>query len=401
MTDTVVLAFSGGLDTSFCVPYLIDQGYSVATVFVDTGGVDAAERDYIAQRSRQLGAAQHHCIDAGPQLFQQFIVPFLHAGRAYQDQYPLLCSDRYIIVEQALKLCDRLGTQKIAHGCTAMGNDQIRFDSTVKALGDYDIIAPIREIHQPGRDIRDYEKQYLKQRGFDVRSNASRYTINENLLGVTISGAEIDAFETPLPESYVWCAPPEQARDGSTEFTLTFEHGIPVRLNGDAIAGDALLKKLNHELAPYGIGRGTYTGDTTIGLKGRIAFEAPGMTLLMRAHRALEEAVLTTHQNRFKSTIASQWVQLTYEGLFFEPLKADIEAYLTHQQQVVSGDVTCQVSASGIQIGAIRSASLLTDSGATYAQQSDWSAQDAQGFIRLFGNSSHLYRSKHRGQQHG
>ncbi len=186
LTDkTVVLAFSGGLDTSFCVPWLAEQGFAVTTLFVDTGGVDAEERDYIATRASAAGRDSAHVVmDGVREVWQDVVVPMLWAGQWYQVQYPLLCSDRYLIVRKALELCDDLGTRHIAHGCTGMGNDQVRFDLTVSALGDYEIIAPVREIQEAHRDVRELRKAYLAERGFDVRAKTSTYTINENLLGV-------------------------------------------------------------------------------------------------------------------------------------------------------------------------------------------------------------------------
>src|SRR6185437_1109759 len=190
-SSDVVLAFSGGLDTSFCVPYLQERGYRVHTVFADTGGVDAEERAFIEARAQELGVASHVTVDGGPAIWSGFVKPFVWAGEGYQGQYPLLVSDRYLIVEAALKRCDELGTKFIAHGCTGMGNDQVRFDLTIKALGDYVIIAPIREIQKEHTQTRAYEQQYLEQRGFGVRAKQKSYTINENLLGVTMSGDDL------------------------------------------------------------------------------------------------------------------------------------------------------------------------------------------------------------------
>ncbi|HTA64065.1 MAG TPA: argininosuccinate synthase domain-containing protein, partial [Xanthomonadaceae bacterium] len=158
----IVLAFSGGLDTSFCIPWLIERGHRVHTVFADTGGVDADERAFIESRAQELGAASHVTVDGGPALWRDFVVPFVMAGEGYQGQYPLLVSDRYLIVDAALKRCDELGTKLIAHGCTGMGNDQVRFDLTVKALGDYAIVAPIREIQKEHTEVRAYEQKYLE-----------------------------------------------------------------------------------------------------------------------------------------------------------------------------------------------------------------------------------------------
>jgi len=169
MSKDIVLAFSGGLDTSFCVPYLKERGWAVHTVFADTGGVDAEERAYIEQRAQQLGVASHVTVDGGPALWEHFVKPFVWAGEGYQGQYPLLVSDRYLIVDAALARAQALGTRAIAHGCTGMGNDQVRFDLAVKAQGTYRIVAPIREIQKEHTQTRAYEQAYLEERGFGVR----------------------------------------------------------------------------------------------------------------------------------------------------------------------------------------------------------------------------------------
>jgi len=203
----IVLAFSGGLDTSFCVPYLQERGYAVHTVFADTGGVDAEERAFIEDRAAELGVTSHVTVDGGPAIWNGFVKPFVWAGEGYQGQYPLLVSDRYLIVEAALQRCNELGTREIAHGCTGMGNDQVRFDLAVKALGDYEIVAPIREIQKEHTQTRAYEQAYLEERGFGVRAKQKAYTINENLLGLTMSGGEIDRWEAPGEGARGWCAP--------------------------------------------------------------------------------------------------------------------------------------------------------------------------------------------------
>lgn len=315
----IVLAFSGGLDTSFAVPYLKERGWNVHTVFADTGGVDAEERRYIEERAAELGVASHLTIDGGPALWDGFVKPFVWAGEGYQGQYPLLVSDRYLIVDAALARARDLGTNAIAHGCTGMGNDQVRFDLAVKASGDYRIVAPIREIQKEHTQTRAYEQVYLEERGFGVRGKQKQYTINENLLGVTLSGGEIDAWEAPGEGARGWCARREQWPAEALEVSLRFVNGEAVALDGNELPGEKILAKLNTMFAQYGVGRGIYTGDTTIGLKGRIVYEAPGLAALLVAHRALEEAVLTKQQNRFKPTVARQWVELVYEGFFHDP----------------------------------------------------------------------------------
>lgn len=397
MSETdIVLAFSGGLDTSFCVPWLKERGYRVHTLFVDTGGVADEERAYIEQRATELGAASHRTIDASQAIWNDFVKPLIWAGEFYQGQYPLLVSDRYVIVQESLKRCDELGTQYFAHGCTGMGNDQIRFDLSVKALGDYAIVAPIREIQREHAAVRAYEQKYLEERGFGERAKQKDYTINENLLGVTLSGGEIDRWEAPGAGARGWCAPREEWPSEPLRVRLTFERGEAVALDGKRLPGAEILKYLNREFARYGVGCGLYTGDTTIGLKGRIVYEAPGLTALHAAHRALEEAVLTKQQNRFKPQAGRKWSELVYEGFFHDPLKADLEAFLASTQCCVNGTVTLETCGGIVCAIELKSPHVLQSGRATYAQSADWGVAEAEGFIRLYGMSSSLWAEVNR-----
>lgn len=390
-SNKVVLAFSGGLDTSFCVPYLKEKGLEVITMFVDTGGVDDEERAYIEDRAKELGASEHYTVDGGDDIFEEVVIPLVQGGEIYQQQYPLLCSDRYIIVRKGLELCKELGTKKFAHGCTGMGNDQVRFDLTVKTLGDFEIIAPIREIQQEQDNVREYEQAYLEERGFETRKKFTRYTINENLLGVTTSGSEIDEWEAPGPETYQLTRPASEWPKEALRRTITFKEGIPVAIDGEEMSGPAMLSKLNADFGAYGVGRGYYTGDTTVGLKGRIVFEAPGLTALLKAHRALEEAVATNYQNQFKPFVAQKWVELVYKGFFYEPLKFDLEAFIKSSQRYVNGDVTVETEGGQLHAVAVDSPHILRRKGAVYAQSADWNVVEAEGFIKLLGQSSTLH----------
>ena len=397
MSKDIVLAFSGGLDTSFCVPYLQERGWAVHTVFADTGGVDAEERAFIEQRAAELGVASHVTVDGGPAIWAGFVKPFVWAGEGYQGQYPLLVSDRYLIVEAALRRAAELGTRVIAHGCTGMGNDQVRFDLAVKALGDYEIVAPIREIQKEHTQTRAYEQAYLEERGFGVRARQQAYTINENLLGLTMSGGEIDRWQAPGEGAVGWCKPRAEWPSEPLRVKIGFVNGEAVTLDGETIAGHTMLARLNGLFAQYGVGRGLYTGDTTIGLKGRIIFEAPGLTALLAAHRALEEAVLSKQQNRFKPDVARKWVELVYEGFFHDPLKTDLEAFLASSQSTVNGTVTLETIGGSVGAVAVESKHILNAKGATYAQSADWGVAEAEGFIKLFGMSSTLWAEVNRG----
>ncbi len=390
-SQEIVLAFSGGLDTSFCVPYLKEQGWNVHTVFADTGGVDADERASIERRAAELGVASHVTVDGGPAIWEGFVKPFVWAGEGYQGQYPLLVSDRYLIVDAALARAHDLHTNAIAHGCTGMGNDQVRFDLAVKSSGDYRIVAPVREIQKQHTQTRAYEQAYLEQRGFGVSSKQKAYTVNENLLGLTMSGGEIDSWEAPGEGARGWCARREHWPLEPLQVSVRFVAGEAVALDGAALPGAQLLARLNTIFARYGVGRGMYTGDTTIGLKGRIVYEAPGLTALLVAHRALEEAVLSKQQNRFKPHVARKWVELVYEGFYHDPLKTDLEAFLASTQRMVNGEVVLETRGGRVDAVAVRSPHILSSKGATYAQSADWGVEEAEGFIKLFGMSSTLW----------
>ncbi len=389
MSDRVALAFSGGLDTSFCVPWLRERGYEVITLFVDTGG-GAEQASAIADRARELGAIDHVHDDAGAELWSTIVEPFVMAGACWQDQYPLLCSDRYVIVRRLVALAERIGAVAVAHGCTAMGNDQVRFDQSLACLTDLPVIAPIREIQGSTDTPRAYEIEMLRRWGFDVDEQQRRYTINENLLGVTISGSEIDAFQPPAEDARVrtaprsaWPAEPCRASSGGREV-------VACALDGVAVDGPDLLAELDGRFGAYGVGRALYTGDTVIGLKGRILFEAPGLTALLTAHRALEETVLSRAQNGCKPLIARAWAELVYGGAFYEPLREDLEAFLRSSQRQVTGRVTLESTGGTCMAVAVESPAMLGREGLSYAQAADWSAADAEGFIRLHGLSSAL-----------
>lgn len=394
----IVLAFSGGLDTSFCVPYLIDQGYEVTTIFVDSGGVSEAEKKQIRERALSLGAVDHVEESIAEELWQDVITPLIWGGHWYQNQYPLLCSDRYLIVAACLKLCDKLGTNLFSHGCTGMGNDQVRFDLAVQCLGDYDIVSPIREIQKLTSEVRQFEKQYLIDKGFSVSDKVSAYSVNENLLGATISGSEIDEWKKPSDESYLITAPIVDVNKENTLVSFEFKNGDLVALNDKVIetdySGEQVMQYLNQLVGSYSIGRGLYTGDTSIGLKGRIAFEAPALVALKAAHVALEQSVLSKAQNRFKSSIAEKWTELVYEGFYYEPLKKDLEAFLKSSQSQVTGKVTLELKPGNLSAVEVESKNILIDSGSVYAQSASWNIEEAIGFIKLFGKSTVMAAQK-------
>jgi len=390
MNDKIVLAFSGGLDTSYCVLDLVEQGYEVHTAFVDTGGVDDAGREYIRNRANSLGAAQHHEINGGQEIWDEFVKPLVWSHARMLGEYPLLCSDRYLIVKSCLKLCDELGTTHFGHGCTGMGNDQLRFDQTVRSLGDYRIHAPIRDLQSRVKAVRDYELQVMADAGIPVEASASRYSINENLLGVTISGSEIDEFRQPADDAWTMTSGRESWPSGSMTVRIGFEQGVAVSLDGSPMEGPAILKTLNSKLGAWGVGRHIYTGDVTIGLKGRIAFECPGIDGLLTAHQALEDTVNTRFQNQFRKNISDRWAELVYTGFFYEPHKQDLEAYLRSSQEAVTGEVVLFTEGGTVTAVSVDSPFVIQNPEAVYAQSADWTPEEAVGFIKLLGQSTTL-----------
>ena len=388
----IVLAFSGGLDTSFCVPYLIDKGFEVHTIFVNTGGISKNIEKQISYKSKKLGAKKHHSVNVETKLWKQILTPLIWSGSLYQGKYPVLCSDRYLIVSEAVNLCKKLKTNLIAHGCTGMGNDQVRFDMSIKALGNYEIVSPIREIQAKVSDVRNYEIDFLKGRGYKISSSNSKYSINENLMGVTISGSEIDKWQEPKDQTYVLCNKPNKYPSKEKKISIDFFKGIPKKLNGKSLKGSELLKILNKEAGKYGVGRDLYTGDTIIGIKGRILFESPGITVLMSAHKALEDAVFTNLQNSFKTNVGEKWVELVYKGFYYDPLIEDLESFLENSQKSVSGRVTLLLSPGKVESISVESKKILQKKDAIYAQSASWDEKESIGFIKLYGQSTSTWR---------
>ena len=384
----IVLAFSGGLDTSFCVPYLIDQGFEVHTIFVNSGGTPASEEKKISKRAYVLGAKKHINVSIEASLWKEIIKPLVWSGSLYQDKYPALCSDRYLIVSEAIKLCKKLNTKYISHGCTGMGNDQVRFDLSIQAFGNYKTITPIREIQNKVTDVRGYEQEYLKNKGFKVSTLHTKYSINENLMGATVSGSEIDDWKEPSKESYILCNTPNKYPSKPKKLEIEFSKGEAKKVNGKSMKGPDLLRMLNQIGGKYGIGRELFAGDTIIGIKGRFLFESPGISILQRSHRALEEAIFTDKQNNFKPLIGKRWVELVYGGFYFDPLTKNLENFLEDIQKPVTGKVTVLLTAGKVEAVAVDSKKILVSKDAVYAQSASWGVEESAGFIKLLGKST-------------
>lgn len=392
MSKVVALAFSGGLDTSYCVLDLIERGFEVVTLFVDTGGVSPERKQWIRERALSIGSSHHYEADGSASLWNDIVVPFVMGGAPYAGVYPLLCADRTVIASELASLAHRVDASAVSHGCTAMGNDQVRFDLALRSLVRLPIIAPIRDLQGKVDRPRQYEAGVLREAGFGVSEEEKRYSINENLLGVTMSGSEIDEFAAPddvMARRLV--APRASWPEAPMNMRFSFNAGRLIAIDGIEDEGASMLRLLNERFGAYGVGRAIYTGDTVIGLKGRILFEAPGLLTMIAAHKALEDATLSRSQVAFKPMVAAKWTELMYAGLFHDPLRTDLERFIRSTQERVTGEVVMRTEGGAVLPVEVRSANLLVDRNATYAQHADWSAGDAEGFIRLFGLSSSMW----------
>jgi argininosuccinate synthase len=387
-----ILAFSGGLDTSLCVVWLREElGYDIVTVTVDTGGFSAEERARIAARSKELGAIDHIEIDGINELFGSWIRHILASNYLKGGVYPLSVGVERVV--QAQKLVDaarRFKAVAVSHGSTGAGNDQIRFDAVLRTL------APDLKIHAPIRELgwgRAQEADYLAKRGVFVDASTKTYSINAGLWGTTIGGGETKRTDTVVPDSvYPATVNPEDAPAHGVDVRIGFEKGVPVSLNGEKFDPVTLLRNLDQLAAAHGVGRGIHLGDTIIGIKGRIAFEAPAALTVMHAHRELEKLVLTKWQAFVKEQVAQFYGLFLHEGKYLDPALRDIEALLDSSQQRVTGEVTVRLRRGTCQaVAATSPHSMLDANRAAYGEESRlWDGRDAEGFARIFAIQSML-----------
>lgn len=381
----IVLAFSGGLDTSYCVPWLREtEGRPVVTVTVDTGGLDTEAAAAMEARAKTLGAAAHHLVDARGDYFDR-VLKFLIFGNVRRGGLYPLCvgAERAVQAQEVALAAARLGSTTIAHGCTGAGNDQVRFEVALRALApDVEILAPIRD--QPRS--RAQEVEYLAARGLPVPAHGAAYSINRGLWGTSIGGKETLRSDGTLPEE-AW-----QLTRGAFErplppvrHTVAFRQGVPTAWDGQELDPVALIERVEREAAAYGIGRGIHLGDTILGIKGRVAFEAPAAEVLLTAHRELEKLVLTGRQARVKDTAAATYGDLVHEGQLLDPVCRDLEALLTSTQQRVTGEARLLFRTGSLFVEGVSSPfSLMAASRGIYGEAAgEWTAADAAGYSRL------------------
>ena len=381
----IILAFSGGLDTSFCVPWLKETyGRDVITATIDTGGIDAAAAAALDERSRALGAIEHVLVDCKQDFFDS-VIRFLVAGNVLRGQaYPLCVgAERGLQASRLAGLAIERNATTVAHGCTAAGNDQVRFEVALRTLSPgLEVLAPVRD----NNFVREEQLHYLESLGMPLPAQGSSYSINRGLWGITIGGRETLTSEGSIPD-LAWVLSPNAFSQPleSTQHTLEFDAGIPVALDGKALSPVALIEKLEALAGSYGIGRGIHLGDTVLGTKGRVAFEAPAAITLISAHRELEKLVLSAQQTRVKDIVSSTYGDLVHEGKQLDLACADIEAFLGSSQQRVSGTVTFTLRPGHLFItGASSPFSLLAATKGVYGEAAgEWTATDALGYARI------------------
>jgi len=375
-----VLAFSGGLDTSFCVPWLREQNFDVVTVTVDTGGFSPDDLDQISARSNEVGAVAHHTID-GRQMLWDLVVTYIIKGNVLRGGVYPLCAgpERLVQAMQVVEIARLYGADAIAHGSTGAGNDQVRFDVALRVLApELEIVTPIRELGL----TRDQAIAFLRERNLPVPAQAGAYSINRGLWGTTWGGGW--THDT-------WASPPEELLEppagapAPRDVVIGWDTGLPVALDGAALEGPALVEQLGELTHAFGIGRGIHVGETALGIKGRIGFEAGAALVLIAAHRELEKLVLTKWQAFWKDQLARFYGDRLHEGQYFDPALRDVEALIASSQQRVTGETRVRVAPGRFQVVGTRSPHSMMDRAvATYGEENRlWSGEEAKAYARI------------------
>jgi len=399
----VVLAYSGGLDTSVAVAWLREQhDAEVVTLTVDVGG--GSLRPGVEARAMSAGASRAYVVDARERFVTDFVWPHLQAGALYQGAYPLATAlARPLIAQLLVEVAQREGADAVAHGCTGKGNDQVRFDVAVHALDPgLEVVAPMRV----GMGLtREQEIDYAEARGIEIPiTKQSPYSIDVNLWGRSCeTGVLEDPWVTPPEDAYEWTVPPSAAPD-PVEVTIAFEGGVPVSIDGERLPAADLVERLNALGGAHGVGRIDHLEDRLVGIKSREIYEAPAATILHAAHHALEGLTLTKDTLRFDRLVADELSRLIYDGLWFSALSRDLRAYALSSQRVVSGEVRLRLDhGSAVLTGRRSPLSLYDKDLATYDEGDAFDHASAIGFIEIFGLPLRVEAARHGavGQHHG
>ena len=391
--EKVVLAFSGGLDTSFCVPYLKNKKkLEVHTVMVNTGGFNKEEEKNIEERALKLGAKTHTTIEAVDTYYKKGIKYLIFGNILKNETYPLsVSSERIFQALEVLKLVKKIKAEYVAHGSTGAGNDQVRFDLVFDVLApEVKILAPIRELEIGRKD----EVDYLTEQGFNYSWEKAKYSINQGIWGTSIGGQETLNSEGYLPEE---AYPHKAVKREEKKIKIDFKNGEPIALNGEKMAPVALIKEVTNIAAPYGIGRDMHVGDTIIGIKGRVGFEAAAPLIIIKAHHLLEKHILTKTQLYWKGLIAEYYGQLMQEAQYLEPAMRDMETFLESTQNSVSGSVEILLRPYSFMIlGCKTNFDLMSSKFGEYGEvNKSYSGRDVIGFTKVLANPLKIYYSLH------
>ncbi|MET8366100.1 argininosuccinate synthase [Micromonospora sp. NPDC005194] len=390
MTERVVLAYSGGLDTSVAIPYLAEQtGAEVIAVAVDVGQ-GGEDLDAIRQRALDCGAAESEVVDARDEFAADYCVPAIRANALYMDRYPLVSAlSRPLIVKHLVAAARKHGGTIVSHGCTGKGNDQVRFEVGLGAL------APELKIIAPARDFawtRDKAIAFAEEKGLPIDVSAkSPYSIDQNLWGRAVeTGFLEDIWNAPIEDLYSYTDDPAEPRDAD-EIVITFDGGVPVAIDGETVTPYQAILELNRRAGAQGVGRLDMVEDRLVGIKSREVYEAPGAIALITAHQELEAVTVERDLGRFKKSVDQRWGELVYDGLWFSPLKDSLDAFIDDAQRHVSGEVRMTLHGGRATVTGRRSEESLYDFGlATYDTGDTFDQSLAKGFVQLWGLPSRM-----------
>ena len=387
--NKVVLAYSGGLDTSFCLKKLIDEGFDVHPILINTGGFTKSDLKLIKYNSKIIGSNKFKCINAEKDFYQKIIRFLVYGNILKNSTYPLsVSSERIIQAIEIIKYAKKIKASSIAHGSTGAGNDQVRFDLIFQILSsDIKIITPIRD----NKISREEEISFLKKNGVKLNWDEKKYSINKGLWGTSIGGKETLGSRHNIPEN---AYPSKVDKKKEENISLTFKKGEIVAVNNIKASPLENIKKIDEIASKFGIGRDTHVGDTIIGIKGRVGFEAAAPILIIKAHHLLEKHTLTKWQLIYKEQLCINYGLLLHEGQYLDPVMRDIEEFLTSSQKNVSGDVFIKLNPYRYELIGIKSKFDLMDSkfGNYGEMNKKWSADEVKGFIKILSNQNKIYQ---------
>ncbi|KKM81620.1 hypothetical protein LCGC14_1327890 [marine sediment metagenome] len=385
MKQKAILAFSGGLDTSVVVKYLQENhNMDVVTVTVDVGQGDNLKK--ITAKAKKLGVIKHYNIDAKKEFVNDFIFPSIKANSLYQKKYCLATAlARPLIAQKVLQIAKKEKVTALAHGCSGKGNDQVRFDVTLRSGSNLPIIAPIRDLNLD----RKTELIFAKKHGIKIDTVAKKFSIDQNLWGRAIEGGVLeDSYKEPPSSVFIWVKTKNLPANPSY-LEIRFEKGIPVAVDGKKLNPISLVEYINKKAGAAGVGIVDHIEDRVIGIKSREVYETPAATCLIEAHSDLEKMVHTEHENKFKSLIDDEWSWLVYSGLWEDPLRSDLDAFIDQTQKRVSGTVKLKMYKGSLRVVGRKSKySLYSQKVATYGKGSTFDQKLAKGFVELWGMQS-------------